>query len=166
MFDLVTRSVLGHYTTNPPSSEDHWYGPWNAILTVLFPTAQGYIVTPQRRIPDESDHIPDFVVEVVKIVSPPMQLRTVLIVKIKNSQHWEAGIPALERQILRQTDASFSGTAVSQVYWIGVIGPHWRYGIKEDDGQDAVPLIDWHHVTHDQDSYNNLQNLATLVAAL
>jgi hypothetical protein len=167
MFDIVTRTILQHYTINPPSTEDHWYGPWTSILTTLFPTSQGYIVTPQRRIPEDSEsHIPDFVIEVVRLISSPIQFRTVLIVEVKNSQHWEAGIPSLERQIKRQTDAAFSGTAVSQVYWIGVIGPHWRYGIKEDDGQDPRPLINWHDITHDQASYTDLQALVALIAAM
>lgn len=61
--------------------------------------------------------------------------------KIKNSQHWESGIPALERQLDRQTDAAFAGTAHTKVYWIGTIGPHWRYGEKEDDGRDVQALI-------------------------
>jgi len=64
-FDIVTRTVLEYYTTNPPATEDVWYGPWNTILTTLFPSAQGYIVTPQRRLPDgPQNHIPDFIIEV------------------------------------------------------------------------------------------------------
>jgi hypothetical protein len=27
MFDATTRTVLQHYTANPPPTEDHWYGP-------------------------------------------------------------------------------------------------------------------------------------------
>jgi hypothetical protein len=50
------------------------------------------------------------------------------------------------------------------VYWIGVIGPHWRYGVKDDDGQDPIPLIAWHGVTDDQTSYTDLQTLVALVA--
>ena len=74
MFDIVTRTVLQHYTVNPPSTEDHWYGPWTSILTTLFPTPQGYIVTPQRRIPEDSEsHIPDFIIEVVRLISSPIQ---------------------------------------------------------------------------------------------
>ena len=167
MFDIVTRTVLQHFTVNPPPTEDLWYGPWNAILNTLFPTTQGYIVAPQRRIPEDSEsHVPNFVLEVVRLTTSPIQLRTVLIVKVRNSQHWEAGIPSLERQIKRQTGAAFSGTAVSPVYWIGVIGPHWRYGIKEGDGQDPRPLIAWHDTTHDHASYTDLQALVALVAAI
>jgi hypothetical protein len=118
------------------------------------------------RIPEDNEsHIPDFVIEVVRLISSPIQFRTVLIVEVKNSQHWEAGIPSLERQIKRQTDTAFSGTAVSQVYWIGVIGPRWRYGVKEDDRQDPRPLINWHDITHDQASYTDLQALVALIAA-
>ena len=128
-FDAVTRAVLEHFTTEPPRTEDAWYGPWITILTTLFPSTQGYIITPQRRIPD-------FVIEVVKMGAAPLIFRTVLIAKIRNSQHWEDGVPALERQLNRQLDAAFAGTAHSKVYWIGAIGPHWRYGEKLDEGQD------------------------------
>jgi hypothetical protein len=166
-FDIVTRTVLEYYTTNPPATEDVWYGPWNTILTTLFPSAQGYIVTPQRRLPDDPEsHIPDFIIEVVKMSTAPLTFRSVLIAKIKNSQHWEYGIPALQRQLNRQTDAAFAGTAHSKVYWIGTIGPHWRYGEKENDEHDVRPLINWHHTTHDKASFDDLQTLARLVAIL
>ncbi|KAH9981113.1 hypothetical protein BGW80DRAFT_309315 [Lactifluus volemus] len=63
-FDIVTRTVLEYYTTNHPATEYVWYGPWNNP----FPSAQGYIVTPQRRLPDDPEsHIPDFIIEVVKM---------------------------------------------------------------------------------------------------
>jgi hypothetical protein len=150
-FDMTTRTVLEYYTAHPPATEDLWYGPWTTILTTLFPSTQGYIVTPQRRLPDDIEsHFPDFIIEVVKLSTPPLTFRTVLIVEIKNSQHWQSGIRALERRLGRQTDAAFAGTAHTKVYWIGTIGPHWRYGEKDDDGQDLQPLIDWHHTTHDQ----------------
>lgn len=143
------------------------YGPWTTILTTLFPDDQGFIVTPQRRIPEDSEsHIPDFVIEVVKLTSPPITFRTVLIVEVKNSQHWPGGKARLDRQISRQTDVAFAGTAHTKVYWIGTIGPHWRYGKKEDNGQDPVPLIGWHDTTHDGASYADLQKLAELVFAL
>ncbi|KAK2460487.1 hypothetical protein APHAL10511_007493 [Amanita phalloides] len=71
------------------------------------------------------------------------------MVEINNSQHWEHGIPALERQLNRQTDAALSGTAPSKVYWIGAIGPHWKHSEKLDDGQDVRALIDWHDTAHD-----------------
>jgi hypothetical protein len=87
-------------------------------------------------------------------------------VEIKNSQRWQSGIQALRRQLVLQTDAAFSGQAHTKVYWIGAIGPHWKYGEREDDGQDLVPLIDWHHTTHDQASFNDLRNLVDLVSAL
>lgn len=163
-FHIVTRTVLEYYTTNPP---DVWRGPWNTILTTLFPSAQGYIVAPQRRLPEDPEsHIPDFIIEVVKMSTAPLTFRSVLIVKIKNSQHWEYGIPAFERQLNRQTDAAFAGTAHSKVYWIGIFGPHWRYGEKEADEQDVQPLINWHPTTHDQASFDDLQTLARLVATL
>ena len=166
-FDVVTRTVLEYYTMHPPATKDVWYGPWNTILTSLFPSTEGYIVTPQRHPPDDSDsHIPDFIIQVVKLSTAPLIFRTVLIVEIKNSQRWESGIPALVRQLNRQTDAAFAGTAHTKVYWIGTIGPNWRYGKKENNGRDLQALIGWHHTTHDQASFDDLQVLARLVAAL
>lgn len=166
--DLVTRTVLEHYTKNPPATEDVWYGPWIAILTSLFPVTQGYLITPRHRIPDDGGEgrLPDLVLEVVRLTTPPFALRTVLIVKVRNSQHWRTGIPALERQLTGQIDAAFANTSFKKVYWIGAIGPHWRYGVKDDEGQGPVPLIDWHDTTHDQGSFGDLQVLTGLVAAL
>jgi hypothetical protein len=82
---------------------DVWCGPWLAILNSLFPLDEGYLVNPLRRLPDDPDsdnpdpdadfdsHIPDFIIKVV-LSAEPFILRTVLVVKIKNSQHWESGI--------------------------------------------------------------------------
>lgn len=166
-FDITTRTILEYYTVHPPPTEDAWYGPWTTILTTLFPSAQGYVITPQRRLPDDSEsHIPDFVIEVVKFSMSPLTFRTVLTVKVKNIQHWPNGVQSLERQINQQTDASFAGTAHTKVYWIGAIGPHWRYGEKEDNGQSPMPLIDWHHTTHDQASFCDFKTLVGLVTAL
>ena len=163
-FDITTRTLLQYYTDNPPRTQDVWYGPWNTILTTLFPPSQGYVVTPQRRI---AERIPDFLFEVAKISTPPLILRTVLIVKFKNSPLWESGKGALMREIELQADMTFEGTAKEKVYRIGIIGPHWIYGEKEDDdGQDLKPLIAWHHVTHDQASYLDLLELAGLMAGL
>jgi hypothetical protein len=79
---------------------------------------------------------------------------------------WSLSIPSLEEQIDRAADVAFSGSfersANSMVYWIGVVGPHWRYGVK-NDGQELNPLIDWHDTTHDQDSYNDFQGLTALI---
>jgi hypothetical protein len=89
-FDITTRTVLEYYTAHPPATEDVWYGPWTTILTTLFPSTQGYLVTPQRRLPDDPEsHIPDFIIEVVKLSSPPLTFRSVLIVDIKNAQRWQ-----------------------------------------------------------------------------
>jgi len=167
-FDVLTRTILEHYTAHPPTTEDVWYGPWTSILTTLFPTTQGYMVTPQRRLSDDSEsHIPDFIIEVARLSTPPLTLRTVLVVEIKNTQRWQsAGIEALQRQLNRQTDAAFAGTAHTKLYWIGTIGPHWRYGEREDNGQDLRPLIDWHHTTHDPASYHDFRVLVDLVTAL
>jgi hypothetical protein len=94
--DMIPRTVLEYYTTLP--SKDAWNGPWITILTTLFPSTQGYMVSPQRRLPnDPESHIPDLIIEVVKItLSTPITFRTVLIVEIKDSELWQSGIGALE----------------------------------------------------------------------
>ena len=89
------------------------------------------------RLPDDPEtHIPDFIIEVVKLSTGPLTFRTVLILKIKNSQHWQSRIQAIQLQLDRQTDTAFAGTAHTKLYWMGTIGPHWRYGEREDKGQD------------------------------
>jgi len=133
----------------------------------LFPTTQGYLVTPQQHVQAEDQyHISDFIIEVIKLSAPPLTFRTVLIVEFKTTQHWPSGIEALKRLLARQTDVAFSGTAKEKVYWIGVIGPHWQYGEKIDDGGTVQELIQWHDTTHDLASFNDLQALVQLVAAL
>jgi len=166
-FDEVTRAVLEHYTDHPPRSEDAWYGPWTSILTTLFPSARGYIVTPQQRLPLETRrHIPDFFIEVVKLSTAPLTFRTVLIIEMKNTQYWQSGIQRLQDQINEQCDSAFSGTAHTKLYWIGTIGPHWRYGEQVDDGEGPIPLINWHDTIHDEASLNDLQVLADLIHAM
>ncbi|KAF8261475.1 hypothetical protein EI94DRAFT_797818 [Lactarius quietus] len=125
----------------------------SAVIT-LFPSSQRYITTPVSTM----------------IKTPSVQIRAVLIVAIMDSPDWRAGVPLLETEINRQTVASFSGTisgpAISTVYWMGVIGPHWRYGVKEENERDARPLTAWHDTAHDQASYDAFQHLTTLVAKM
>jgi hypothetical protein len=101
---------------------------------------------------------------------PTLPFLTVLVVEIRNTPDWPASIPAQETQIKRHTDASLAGSehskARSKVYWISVIGPHWRYGDRDEDEQELRLLIDWRHTTHDQDSYEHFQDLAGLVGNL
>jgi len=87
---------------------------------------------------------------------PTLPLLTVLVIEI------QTGRPVFLRK--RLTNAAPTGSDVSKarskVYWISVIGPHWRYGDKDEDEENLRPLIDWRHTTHDQDSYEHLQVLA------
>ena len=52
------------------------------------------------------------------------------------------------------------------MYWIGAIGPHWQYGEKIDDSQMVCELSGWHDTIHDFVSFNDLQDVVQLVAAL
>ena len=171
-FPTLTRQVLQHYSTHTTAPiESVWYGPWNTILTTLFPASDGFQVTPQRKFVDEDDHestIPDFIIEVSRVTERGgLNFQLVLVVAIKNSQHWPDGVERLFMQLCKHANFAFSQTARGKLYWIGVIGPHWRYGSKEDDGQPELsPLIPWHHTTHDDASFDDLQTLAGLVGAL
>ena len=148
-----------------------WYGPWTTILTTLFPATDGFVVNPQLKVVDDDDDestIPDFVIQVSKFAQPGvLNSQIVLVAEIKNSHQWPEGAERLFTQICKQANSAFSQTALRSVYWIGVIGPHWRYGRKEDDGQLKLSeLIPWHDTTHDDASFDDLQTLARLVRAL
>ncbi|KAI9566363.1 hypothetical protein HD554DRAFT_2117546 [Boletus coccyginus] len=143
------------YSVNPPKNQDLWLGPWLTILTILFPPADNYLVSPQIKTYSEKDVVkglPNLILEVVKPADQPFfALQTILIVEIKNTHHWPNG---------------FSKTALDKLYWIAAIGPHWLYGVREEDECKGRPLIDWHHSVHDAASFTDLQALATLVRAL
>ena len=162
MFDPTICTMLQEFSQGQPP-DHYWFGPWHAVLCTLF---RGYAIAPQPRRNASSD----FVIEVCQLLYPPgsdLRLRTVLIVKIKKNQDWEANIPSLEKEIGCLTDAAFSdkGTAISSVYWIGAMGTHWYYGVKHK-GQDPKPLIDVHDNMHDQASYDDFQRLTALVAGM
>lgn len=169
-FPEVICRRLERFTADPPRFENAWYGPWTGILTFLFPPAEGYVVTPQSRLygDDDSSVIPDFTIEVERVEDE----RLVLIVEIKNSSHWPNGIHRLLQQLNGQANHAFAENAREELYWIAVIGPHWKYGVKEDDGQDEgnhhglIPLIEWHHTTHDDASFADFLELAALVRAI
>jgi hypothetical protein len=163
-FDISTCTLLEHHTTHTPRTVEVWYGPWIHILTTYFPMSQGYVITPRRRVEDvSSGQISDLIIEVAKISRPPVVFRTVLLVQIKN---WDQGKEDLIEQIGRWTDIEFLGTTAHRLYWVGVVGPQWIYGEKEDDGRYPKPLIGWHGVTHDDASYQDLLQLVDLVGSL
>jgi hypothetical protein len=165
-FDILIRAVLEDYTNRRPRSESEWYGPWTSILTTFFPVGKGYLVTPQRKIVSDEDHtsvVPDFVIEVSKITTSPLDKRTVLIVEIKNTQHWPDRILALENQLLKQADATLADNAKDLVYYIMTMGPHWRYGVKYDNGRGLQPLIGWRDTIHDENSFRELVRLSERV---
>ena len=132
----------------------------------LFPP-EDYILRPQRRFPAKSA----LVMEVLKMSTPYTKpSRTVLVIEIRNTSHWQAGIRDQEVRLNNLINAAFVGnessSARSKMYWISVIGPHWRFGYRDDNGKDLAPLIEWHHTTHDQDSYQDFQDLTGLVRVL
>ncbi|KAK2465586.1 hypothetical protein APHAL10511_002478 [Amanita phalloides] len=168
-FPPLTCKVLEEYSIRPPKNEDLWLGPWLTILTTLFPAADNYVVSPQIKTYSERDAnqgLPDLILEVAKSVDQPFGLQTILIVEIKNPHHWPDGVDHIMRRIDLDTGYEFSKTAFNKLYWIAAIGPHWRYGVREEGERRAGPLIDWHDSVHDAASFTEFQALATLVRAL
>ena len=165
----LTRHILEH-TIHQPRTERVWYGPWSSILTTLFPSTEGFLVAPNQKFIEEDENEFTISFEVSKRVQPgDLKLQIVLIVEIKNSHQWPGGAERLFAQIRKNANVAFSRsqTTIKTVYWISVMGPHWRYGSKEDDGQlNLTPLIPWHDTTHDDASFNDLQTLAERVRAL
>lgn len=78
--------MLQHYTEEPPNFT-YWYGPWNSILTYLFPATDGFQVNPKLKKPD-------LIIEVSKVrytEARTLDFQVVLIVKFKTSQQWPKG---------------------------------------------------------------------------
>ena len=168
MFNLIIQASLEDLTNKQPTSESEWYGTWNAILSHLFPSSNGYIIAPQTAVKSVSDDytIPDFYVEVLKVSNFPLSRRIVAILKIKNTPRWPGWKERIEEQISKQVDYAFDKSAKDVVYCIMAIGPHWEYGIKHDNGQRVQDLIQWHDVIHDEGSYKDFRCLKELVDAL
>jgi hypothetical protein len=133
----------------------------------IFPLTDRYLVMlyPSRRktpqIP-RAQRIATFLLGIMDGTSFD-DIRTVLVVKIMNHQFWEAGQDALMEHIKQQTKAELVDKARERVYWIGVIRPHWRYGVMVNGEEDPTPLIPWHHATHDDASNHDFEQLQTLV---
>ena len=126
-------------------------------MTVLFPPAEGYLVSPKIKTYSERDAVkglPDLIIEVTKVASPPLLLRTILIVEITNTHHWPNGVDHMLRRIDLDTEYEFSKTGLDKLYWIAAVGPHWTYGVKEEE-RTSRPLIEWHHSVHDMASFSD-----------
>jgi hypothetical protein len=162
MFNSSIVSSLKDLTTRQPQNESEWYGIWNAILSHFFPSEDGYMIAPQTIVKSISNEyiIPDFYIEIVKI-SPnlPLHRRIVAILEIKNTSRWPGWKERIEEQISIQADRSFDETAENFVYCIMAVGPHWKYGVKHDNGQGIETLIPWHDVIHNEASYEDFQRL-------
>lgn len=84
----------------------------------------------------------------------------------KNTPHWNTGINDQQNQITDQIDLAFASDAHMMVYWIGVIRPHWHYGVKKGDDWDTVPLIGWYHMMHDQQWFSRQFPIKSLLIPL
>ena len=180
-FDNHTLAFVEHFVVHaPPDAMDVWYGPWNTILSSIFPSSRGYMVFPMGDKGVSGPPVPDLFIEVAKVTitpgpDPSLLFRTVLILEIKDPQYLDHGKEALLQQLRRETDLAFSTrgighiverTAEQKLYWVGSIGSHWIYGEKEDNGQDVKPLTKWHNTTFDEFSYRDLLKLVEHVGSL
>ena len=167
MFNSATRARLQRLITDPSKYVNDWYIIWPGIIGQLFPISRNYVHWPMRRFAKDKRQTQYIAYEVSEIIALPATRRSVLILVIMESSDWQTCIPSLEKEINRLTDAAVSGTfsdrATSKVFWIGTIGHHWRYGVKEDNGRKMTPLIDWQTI-HDEASYDVFQRLVALVA--
>jgi hypothetical protein len=102
----------------------------------------------------------------LRFVTPSerVKFRILLVVEIKDYQHWDRGKEQLMQQLRHQMDDAFSRTARGKLFWIATIGPHWLYGEKKY-GQVMKPLIEWHHATFDDLSIRDLEQLVELVGS-
>ena len=162
--DAATRARLERLGNRP--YPDGWCGAWNSPLMTLFPLEQDYVVCPRKRQGAEGD----LIIEVAKATYPesPSELiedRIVLVVEIKDYQHWDHGKGPLMQQLSQQTDDAFKDTARDKLFWIATIGPHWLYGEKKRRRR-MKPLIEWQHAAFDDSSCRDLEQLVGLVRSL
>ena len=130
-------------------------------MTTLFPLP--HFIGPLRRSYNSRYLI-------FEVTNHTRKSRIVVIVAVMHYPDWQVGVPFLEAEINRRADAAFSrraggtvrGVAISKLYWIGAIGPHWQYGVK-DEGQELKPLIAWHDTTHDKASCDDFKDLVALI---
>jgi hypothetical protein len=114
-FDLTTCGLLAYYTTHRPRSEDVWYGPWNSILTTLFPPNQGYVITPQRKPYNEDNatsRMPDFIIEIAKVEGPVLGMRTYSSSKLKTHNIGRISTVFSNKSIIRPTAPSRAVRAI------------------------------------------------------
>jgi hypothetical protein len=167
----LTRDLLQQYTDNPPPDDSLWWGPWNGILFTLFvPIDDVFVMPHHRELYSQVQPIPAFLVG--RYIKPesrgvPFRYRPLVIVDIMNDQYWGSGHDSLMMQSIKhQIKTEFADGGREKVYWIGVIGPRWRYGVQREDDQEPTPLIPWHDVTHDDASYHDFMQLKELVASM
>ncbi|KAI0293983.1 hypothetical protein BC826DRAFT_1013580, partial [Russula brevipes] len=132
-FPPLTCKILQEYSTHPPENQDLWLGPWMTILTTLFPPTDDYIVSPQIKTYIERGAVgglPDLVIEVAKYTSQPFALRTILIVEIKNAQHWPDGVDHMLRRI--DIDTGYDCIGLRLLALIGHMVSEKKMSVEQD----------------------------------
>lgn len=141
LFDEVIGAAQ-YYANGCNSNLLSFYNvPWISILTRYFPTEEGFVVMPTGNV-----------IELNRLERLPGAFQTVLIVHIANPKQWvegEKGIAKSMTSLQAVMKTSFRGWAGMEVYWISVIGQHWRYGIAKESGMSddilLEPMSDWNH---------------------
>ena len=133
--DAATRAILEKQTRS--ATNHNWSGSWVTILMKLFSFSQPYYaVCPQKRTGAHGDLIMKVAKDLPSESPTEFPSRIVLVIEIKDPQHWDSGKEKLMQQLEHETDLAFKstalGTAKDKLYWIATIGPHRLYGEKKD----------------------------------
>jgi hypothetical protein len=167
MFDETITLLLETYCTGITKPQDNrqWYGVWTAMLSSMFPSADGYIVEPYICRERSKGGIPgclEVLLLVKKLRKNPFIPMPVLVVRMVLEQAWINGGP---QDILNQLDYD-AQEAISYgqpVYWIAAVGHRWRYGIRKRDSDFLEPKIDWHMSLLDEMSNRHFKDVIRLV---
>lgn len=170
-FDEKLKIMLEKYpcsTLDPPYYKI--FGPWNAVLSTIFPPSKGYMVELVSQA-TRADVGGDDLLEVRRLCKGEeggWNTKKVLCLYSRGARHWPAGADVFERFIHRLLQEEIQSSVLEDVYWIATIGSHWRYGkmINLEDVEDPgtedtmLRLIDWQDTIYDETSYDHLCALA------
>lgn len=95
--DAATRDILEKRTRFAPNPLN-WSGSWLSILSKLFPISQSYSICPHKRNGAHGDLIMDVAKDAPSESPTERSLRILLVVDIKDPQHWYSGKEKLLQQ--------------------------------------------------------------------
>lgn len=144
----------------------YYRGPWNAILNIIFPASQGYMVTPFKEVATSNLYF-DIAFRVTTYPGTmPGFCRSHVYVEFRQAQLWPDGVKDFENYIKLELQKRMDKTFEKVVYWITCVGLHWRFGrvtnrkwVRKDE-ERWVPLIEWQHTLSDETAFHHLCALA------